>query len=291
MKIVTPSHLAAVGEAVSRRPAPSSAPNATAPNAAHARRYPARNRLIRRARRELAVPPAISRVHSTATGATDGSIIAAIMTTHSPRNGSNPRPIVPGPLPMLWASPSVTAHAIAARTATAIHGGAVCRLGRVRASGGTAAGTHPAGATPSPAWPSDRKTRTECYLRRHAADGQSTSSRRVQRAVRLLEGDRGWLDARDLADQRPKAGQVAASAAGEDSTQGLRLLGRSPIVQVKCHLPAAVRHPFRRVHGHHGVETGQVNPVLVAFRDMPCEEHIAVLLSGGPQPHAVAADV
>ena len=66
----------------------------------------------------------IRRVHSTATGATDGSIIAAIITTQSPRKGSSARPIVPGPLPMLRARMTVTAQATAASAATAIHGGA-----------------------------------------------------------------------------------------------------------------------------------------------------------------------
>ena len=72
----------------------------------------------------------IKRVHSTATGATEGSIIAAIITTHSPRKGSSVRPMVPGPLPMVRASMTVTAHATAASAATAIHGTASCRGGR-----------------------------------------------------------------------------------------------------------------------------------------------------------------
>jgi hypothetical protein len=65
--------------------------------------------------------PLINRVHSTATGATDGSIIAAIITAHSPRRGSSARPMVPGPLPMSLASITVGAHAAAASAATAIH--------------------------------------------------------------------------------------------------------------------------------------------------------------------------
>jgi len=71
----------------------------------------------------------IKRVHSTATGVTDGSIIAAIITTHSPRKGSSARPMVPGPLPMARASMMVTAHATAASAATAIHGTASWRGG------------------------------------------------------------------------------------------------------------------------------------------------------------------
>ena len=66
----------------------------------------------------------IRRVHSTATGATDGSIIAAIIIAHSPRKGSSARPMVPGPLPMFRASRAVTAQATAASAATLIHGGA-----------------------------------------------------------------------------------------------------------------------------------------------------------------------
>jgi hypothetical protein len=74
--------------------------------------------------------PVIERVHSTATGATEGSIIAAIITTHSPRKGSSAKPMVPGPLPIVRASTRVTAHAAAASTATAVHGTANCRGGR-----------------------------------------------------------------------------------------------------------------------------------------------------------------
>jgi hypothetical protein len=81
---------------------------------------------IRRPRAGPAEAPAIRRVHSTATGATDGSIIAAIITSHSPRKGSSVRPMVPGPLPMCRARRTVTAHATAASAATAIHGTA-CR--------------------------------------------------------------------------------------------------------------------------------------------------------------------
>jgi hypothetical protein len=77
---------------------------------------------IRATRPKPAEALLINRVHSTATGATDGSIIAAIITAHSPRNGSNARPIVPGPLPMSRASVTVTTHATAASAATAIHG-------------------------------------------------------------------------------------------------------------------------------------------------------------------------
>ena len=83
----------------------------------------------------------IKRVHSTATGATDGSIIAAIITTHSPRKGSSSRPMVPGPLPMVRASMRVTAHAAAATAATAIHGTASCRRGRACTGPMTEAGS------------------------------------------------------------------------------------------------------------------------------------------------------
>ena len=52
-------------------------------------------------------------------GAYEGSIIAAIMTTYSPRKGSSARPMVLGSLPMVRASRTVTAHADAASVATA----------------------------------------------------------------------------------------------------------------------------------------------------------------------------
>ena len=54
--------------------------------------------------------PLIQRVQSTATGATDGNIIAAIISTHSPRKTGSARPMVPGPLPMLRACATVIAQ-------------------------------------------------------------------------------------------------------------------------------------------------------------------------------------
>src|SRR5690349_15900781 len=122
VSIASPSHRADPGDAMTSRPVPARAAYATAPHAAQASRYPARNALIRAARVRPAEAPLISRAHSTATGAADGSIIAAIMTIHSPRNGSSARPMVPGPLPIVVASETVTAHATAASAATAIHG-------------------------------------------------------------------------------------------------------------------------------------------------------------------------
>src|SRR5215472_11013623 len=130
MKITTPSHFAAVGDAVSSRPAPARAAKATAPQAAQASRYPLRNRPSRATRPKPTVAPLIRRAHSTATGATDGSIIAAIITTHSPRKGSSARPMVPGPLPMPRASMTVTTHAPAASSPTATHGTASWRGGK-----------------------------------------------------------------------------------------------------------------------------------------------------------------
>src|SRR6266851_4552440 len=117
-----PSHRADPGDAMTSRPVPARAAYTTAPHAAQVSMYPARNALIRAERVSPAEAPPISRAHSTATGAADGSIIAAIMTVHSPRNGSNARPMVPGPLPILVASATVTAHAAAASAAAAIHG-------------------------------------------------------------------------------------------------------------------------------------------------------------------------
>src|SRR5215475_2821907 len=82
------------------------------------------------------------RVHNTATGATEGSIIAAIITTHSPRNGTSARPMVPGPLPIWRLTTTVTAHAAAASAATAIQGTASSRDDR--AFNGCAADSEPA---------------------------------------------------------------------------------------------------------------------------------------------------
>src|SRR6516165_5288739 len=131
--IAGPSHRAGPRDAMTSRPEPATAAYATAPHAAHDSRYPVRNALMRAARIRPAEARLRSRAHSTATGAADGSIIAAIITTHSPRNGSSARPMVPGPLPMFVASVMVTAQAAAASVATAIHGTASCCCGRAAA--------------------------------------------------------------------------------------------------------------------------------------------------------------
>src|SRR5262249_27681155 len=64
--------------------------------------------------------------------ATEGSIIAAIMVTQRPRKAGSARPMVPGPLPMLLDSATVTPHNPAATAATAAHGTASWRGGRLR---------------------------------------------------------------------------------------------------------------------------------------------------------------
>src|SRR5258707_6151596 len=79
--------------------------------------------VIRAARPGPVEVPPIAWVHRTATGATVGSIIAAIIKIHSPSKDSSARPMVPGPLPMLRACATVTAQPAAASAARAAHGG------------------------------------------------------------------------------------------------------------------------------------------------------------------------
>src|SRR5579862_5692828 len=145
--IATPSHRADPGDAMTSRPVPARAAYATAPHAAQASRYPVRNALIRAARVRPAEAPLIKRAQRTATGAAEGNIIAAIMTTHSPRNGSSARPMVPGPSPIFLASVTVTAHAAAASAATTIHGTASWRRGRAVAVRAASAGASSAMAS------------------------------------------------------------------------------------------------------------------------------------------------
>ena len=107
--------------------------------------------------------PAIERVQSTATGATDGSIIAAIMSTHSARKRANERPIVPGPIPMSVACWAVMTHAMAASAVRAIHGGISWRSGRLCV--GRAVVTGPArSAVASPRQPSYRKSVMKLFV-------------------------------------------------------------------------------------------------------------------------------
>src|SRR3954466_9138931 len=82
--------------------------------------------------RNCTVPPtrcdrvgraATDRIHKVAIGATDGNIIAAIITTHTTRKAQSDRPIVPGPTPMERACAMVTTQANAANRHSPIHHG------------------------------------------------------------------------------------------------------------------------------------------------------------------------
>ncbi len=66
---------------------------------------------------------ATERIHTTAIGATDGNIIAVIITTQTPRNAASESPIVPAPTPIEPAQVMVTTQATAAITHRPIHHG------------------------------------------------------------------------------------------------------------------------------------------------------------------------
>src|SRR5215469_1617709 len=102
-------------------------PNATTPNPAQASRYPATSAAVWAA----ALP--FRRLRSTvryieATGATDGSIIAAIMTTHSRRNSPNTShgPAIEAGIPGLCRISSTQAKAAA--TSSPAHKAGLLRL-------------------------------------------------------------------------------------------------------------------------------------------------------------------
>jgi len=66
---------------------------------------------------------ATERIQTIAIGATDGNIIAAIMTTQMGRNVARDSPIVPGPTFIVPAHATVAAHASAAMRQSPIHPG------------------------------------------------------------------------------------------------------------------------------------------------------------------------
>src|SRR5262245_14506289 len=108
-------------------------PNAATPNPAQARRYPATSAAAWAAAWAAAVP--FRRFLSTvryidATGATEGSIIAAIMTTHSTRNSQKTShgPAIEAGIPGLCRISSTQAKA--ATTSSPAH-----RAGRLRLPG------------------------------------------------------------------------------------------------------------------------------------------------------------
>src|ERR1035437_10333196 len=69
------------------------------------------------------------RIHTIAIGATDGNIIAAIMTTQMGRNVARDIPVVPGPTFIVPAHAMVAAHASAAMRHSPIHPGRSWRSG------------------------------------------------------------------------------------------------------------------------------------------------------------------
>src|ERR1017187_1918336 len=66
---------------------------------------------------------ATERIHTIAIGATDGNIMAAIMTTQMGRNVARDIPIVPGPTFIVPAHAMIAAHASAAMRHSPIHPG------------------------------------------------------------------------------------------------------------------------------------------------------------------------
>ena len=66
---------------------------------------------------------ATDRIHTVAIGATDGNIMAAIITTQTTRNAESDSPIVPGPTPISWACAIVTIQANTAKRQSPIHHG------------------------------------------------------------------------------------------------------------------------------------------------------------------------
>lgn len=69
---------------------------------------------------------ATERIHTMAIGATDGNIMAVIMTTQMGRNVARDIPIVPGPTFIVPAHSMVAAHASAAMRHSPIHPGRSC---------------------------------------------------------------------------------------------------------------------------------------------------------------------
>src|SRR6188474_910252 len=129
-KIAAPTHLAELGHVSTRRPEPTNARYARTPNAAHTIRYPTRNCVTPLTRSQAVARTDTDRVHTTTIGATEGSIMAAIITTHNARKARNVRPMVPGPMPIPLAWSTVTTQASAASTPSPSHHRRSCFSGR-----------------------------------------------------------------------------------------------------------------------------------------------------------------
>src|SRR6266566_3379138 len=271
-------------------------PNATRPNAAQASRYPPTSA----ATWPAAVPPRRDRTtvrYIEATGATDGSIIAAIMTSHSSRNSPNTShgPAIDPGIPGLCRISST--QATAAMTSSPAHRAGLLRtpgeLAEVAIFAGVVEGQAVIGVV-VPARDAAGDGKVAAHRVEYVDDLHDR--RRIRRAqpfdlelhdARHLdplavaveaEADRDELHPELLAHQPRQHLRRAAPGAGQHRPERFALLFVSALIQVDRYPPATLAHNRGRVHHEHRVEAVQADAVAVPLTDVHGERHVAALV-------------
>src|SRR3990172_3633346 len=304
-KIPTPTHFAASGEDSTSCSESSSAPNASRPYAVHETRYPATNCAIRHVLVAPLERATIVRDHRIATGATDGNIIAAIITTHIVMNSGRLIPIVPGPTPMPRAWSSVTSQASTASRTRAAQAGAICRSGSPAAGRATSLSCVCVAAPLGPdvlvalarvivvgglavaglermaeglqlsgrAADLERRREPEDRVAHHrwapvlAAERLVRERMPAERAPRLRERDRASFHG-ERADQPSHVTEGTSRLPRDDLLDRVGLLVARAGVDGNAEPPVPVRDETAVVDEHPDLEAGEVHSVHVALADV-----------------------
>src|SRR6476646_3132556 len=227
------------------------------------------------------------------TGATDGSIIAAIIVTHRPRNGASVSgaPDSPGTIPMAMSElPDQVSNQAQHKAATARSADQTTTVAS-RLPGELAVVAILSGVVEGPAVVgvvvgADRAARDGEVGAHRVEDVDDTHDRAVGGAnacdlevhdpwhgdppgvaVRL-EGDRHELHAELLTDQAGQHRRRAALGAGEDAAEGLPLGVVRPFVHVERRPPATLDHHLRGVDHQDDAKVVEPDPVRLALRDV-----------------------
>src|SRR3954447_20084982 len=260
------------------------------------------------------VRPRLMRAYSATVGATDGNIIAVIITTHAPRNQpSAPRP-VQGPSSMPRIRSTVDHQPMPASTSSSATTHSLARAAANAGASPTRSGADVITGLGGPGELCLRQPALALVLDAERADlralrlgHREVGAHRMEHAVepdRLapldaephdvldLEVDPvpdadtvpqpvvghldpSPLDAQDLTDERRQRGHRAPELPAEHLHQLLHLLVRSLLVDEQPELPVPLGHDLRRVRdGGHG-EAADVGALDLSLADVEDQRHAA----------------
>src|SRR3954447_15659473 len=261
------------------------------------------------------VRPRLMREYSATVGATDGNIIAAIITTHAPRNQPSAPSAVQGPSSIPLIRAPVDHHPIAAiakRRATRPS----CDRAARRAGASPASHSAVAAITRSggPGELGLRQARLPLVLDPEGADARplrlghrEIGADRMEHALEphrlarldaerddvldlevdpvpdadavphavVLHDNRHALHAEQLADERCEPGHRAAELAAEHLNELVGLLLRRSVVDEHAHPPVALGHDLRSVGDQSDPGPTDVRALDIAFADVEDERDAA----------------